>query len=105
MSKLVTSGTGHVPVPVSARAPRGARTPPHGGDKKISKARFGFKGIAKNFLLNGLMFSGEQLARRDPGNGWTSMFSDEADWLRTSFDSHSCAETASRVFAPARARS
>jgi hypothetical protein len=50
MSKLVTSGTGHVPVPVAARAPRGARTPPHRGDEKISKARFGFKGIAKIFF-------------------------------------------------------
>jgi putative membrane protein len=29
--------------------PKGARTPPHGGDKKISKTRFGFKGTAKIF--------------------------------------------------------
>jgi hypothetical protein len=49
MSKLVTSGTGHVSGARLSPGPKGTRTPPHGGDKKIGKARFGFKGIAENF--------------------------------------------------------
>jgi hypothetical protein len=36
-------------VPVSSPGPSGTRTPPHGGDKKIRKTGFGFKGAAKNF--------------------------------------------------------
>ena len=50
MSKLVTSGTGHVSGARLSPGPKGARTPPQGGDEKISKAGFGFKGIAENFL-------------------------------------------------------
>jgi hypothetical protein len=49
MSKLVTSGTGHDPVPVSTRARKGARTPRCRGDKKNTKTGFGFKGNAKIF--------------------------------------------------------
>jgi hypothetical protein len=36
------------PVPVSP-GPKGARTPPSGGDKKIKKPEFGFKGVAQFF--------------------------------------------------------
>ena len=36
-------------MPVSSPGPSGTRTPPYGGDKKIRKIGFGFKGAAKNF--------------------------------------------------------
>jgi hypothetical protein len=45
-----TSGTGHDRCPSHlVRAHSGARTPPTGGDEKISKIDFGFKGGSKNF--------------------------------------------------------
>jgi hypothetical protein len=45
-----TSGTGHDRCPSPGPGPWGARTPPSGGVKKISKVVFGFKRGAKNFL-------------------------------------------------------
>jgi hypothetical protein len=36
-------------VPVSSPGPSGTRAPPDGGDKKIRKTGFGFKGTAKIF--------------------------------------------------------
>ena len=49
MSKLVTSGTGHDRCPSPSPGPSGTQTPPYGGDKKIRKTGFGFKGTAKIF--------------------------------------------------------
>ena len=48
---MVTSGTGHDRCPSPGPGPLGARTPPSGGDKKISKTAFGFKRGQKNFCL------------------------------------------------------
>jgi len=45
-----TSGTGHDRCPSPGPGPCGARTPPSGGVKKISKVVFGFKRGAKIFL-------------------------------------------------------
>jgi hypothetical protein len=45
-----TSGTGHDRCPSPGPGPWGARTPPSGSVKKISKVVFGFKRRAKNFL-------------------------------------------------------
>src|SRR5690349_16419265 len=45
-----TSGTGHDRCPSPCPGPSGARTPPFGGDKKISKVVFGFKRGTEKFL-------------------------------------------------------
>jgi hypothetical protein len=44
-----TSGTGHSGARLSSPAHQAPETPPYGGDTKISKRRFGFKGGRKNF--------------------------------------------------------
>jgi hypothetical protein len=45
-----TSGTGHPGARLSSPAHQAPGTPPHGGDTKISKRRFGFKGGRKTFF-------------------------------------------------------
>jgi hypothetical protein len=49
---MVNSGTGHDRCPSDFPGPSGAREPPRGGDWKIKKQVFGFKGVSENFFSN-----------------------------------------------------